>query len=125
MTEATSLSEPVGFGNLSMEFHTLDSVHGLVFFMPVLGKSVHIFRIFPHHLSNVIPQSVLGIGDMQRIPKLRKMADTNAAITTTSANRRSLYAELLNFRASSFRQKSPPGRISGGRLTVTYAACHF
>jgi len=43
--DLTSSYDLMGFGNLTVVFHMLDSVHGLTVFSPVLGKSVHVFRI--------------------------------------------------------------------------------
>ena len=52
--ELPQLSQ-MSFGNLNVQFQMLDSVHGLSVFTPVLGNGVHVFSIFPHHLSKGIP----------------------------------------------------------------------
>ena len=55
-----------GFGNLTLEFHLLDTVHGLHGISAVLGKCVHVFRIIAHHQGKVAPQWFLLRGDLQR-----------------------------------------------------------
>ena len=57
-------------GDLAVEFHMLDSVHGFSVFSSLLVNGIHIFRIFPHHLGQVLPQWLLGCGDIQRALKL-------------------------------------------------------